>query len=178
MPAAPALDTDRLTLRGHRLEDYEECLALWSAPEVVRFISGKPTTREEMWARLMRYAGNWALLGYGFWVVRERATGKFVGEVGICDFHREMEPPLGEAAAREAGWVLSPAVHGRGYATEAVQAALSWADANGPAGPSCCLIHPDNQASIRVAEKVGFQPKGRGIYKGEPSLVFERPARR
>ena len=178
MPTAPAVDTERLTLRPHRLEDFDEALALWSDPVVVRYISGKPTTREEMWARLLRYAGHWALLGYGFWVVREKGTGRFVGEVGLGDFHRDMEPSLGVAAAREAGWVLSPAFHGKGYATEAVSAALAWGDAHLPPGPAACIIHPDNAASIAVAARCGFRPTGRGVYKGEPSLMFERPPAR
>ena len=42
-----------------------------------------PATREEAWARLLRYAGHWALLGYGFWLVEDRTTGSFVGEVGV-----------------------------------------------------------------------------------------------
>lgn len=175
MSTAPAVDTERLSLRLHRLEDFDEALALWSDPAVVRHISGKPTTREEMWARLLRYAGHWKLLGYGFWVVRERATGRFVGEVGVGDFHRDMEPSLGAAGAREAGWVLSPTHHGKGYATEAVRAALAWTDAHLPPGPTACIIHPDNAASVRVAERCGFLPRGRGVYKGEPSLMFERP---
>jgi RimJ/RimL family protein N-acetyltransferase len=38
-----------------------------------------------------------------------------------------MQPSLGSAP--EAGWVMAPRAHGKGYATEAVRAALAWADA-------------------------------------------------
>jgi RimJ/RimL family protein N-acetyltransferase len=93
--AAPALDTGRLTLRGHTPDDFDECAAMWGDPQVTRYIGGRPSTQEEVWTRLLRYAGMWALLGLGYWVVRERETGRFVGEVGFSDFRREMTPPLG-----------------------------------------------------------------------------------
>jgi RimJ/RimL family protein N-acetyltransferase len=171
-PVPSAIDTERLTLRRPRLEDFDEAFAMWTDPQVTRFITGKPSTREEMWFRLLRNAGHWDLMGFGFWVVREKSTGRFVGEVGLADFHRDLEPPLGDF--KEAGWVLSPAAHGKGYATEAVHAALRWAE--GRFGPErvVCLIAPENEASLKVAHKCGFREFSRGTYKGEPSLLLER----
>ncbi len=170
--AIHSIDTERLTLRRPRLDDFEESLAMWADPAVVRHISGKPTTREEMWARLLRYVGHWELMGVGFWVVREKGTGRFVGEVGRADVRRDMDPPLGPF--KEAGWVLSPGAHGKGFATEAVNAALQWAE--GRFGPErvVCIIHPENAASLKVAHKCGFRQFSRGTYKGEPSVMFER----
>jgi RimJ/RimL family protein N-acetyltransferase len=95
-----------------------------------------------------------------------------VGEVGLGDFHRDMQPPLGSAP--ETGWVLAPGSHGKGYATEAVCAALAWADARFSPERVVCIIAPENAASIRVADKCGFRQKAQGVYKGEPTLVFER----
>ncbi|HLM45019.1 MAG TPA: GNAT family N-acetyltransferase, partial [Myxococcaceae bacterium] len=142
----PDIDTERLTLRRPRLEDFDEALAMWSDPNVVRFISGKPSTREEMWARLLRYVGHWSLMGFGFWVVREKSTGRFVGEVGFGDFRRDMEPSLG--SAKEAGWVLAPWAHGKGFATEAMRAALEWTE--GRFGPErlVCIMDLGNEASL------------------------------
>jgi RimJ/RimL family protein N-acetyltransferase len=167
-----AIDTERLTLRVHTLADFADSASMWGDPEVTRHIGGRPSTEEEVWARLLRYVGHWQLLGFGYWVVREKATGKFVGEVGWANFRRAMEPPLGDTP--EAGWALSPSAHGRGYATEAVRAALEWADANLATPRRVCIIDPGNAASIRVAHKCGFREVARGKYKGEPALVFER----
>ncbi len=174
MPPAtiPTVETERLLLHGHRIEDFEECLSMWGEPAVVRYISGKPSTREEAWSRLLRYVGHWQLLGYGFWVVREKATGRLVGEVGVGDFHRDMQPS--PVSAFEAGWVLAPWAHGKGYATEAVRAALAWADAHLRPERVTCMISPENAASIRVADKCGFRQTGQGVYKGESTLIFER----
>ena len=52
----PALDTDRLTLRAHGIEDFEDMCRMWSDPRVVRFIGGKVRSREQVWARLLRHA--------------------------------------------------------------------------------------------------------------------------
>lgn len=167
----PTLETARLTLRGHRPEDLDELLALWGDPQVTRFIGGKTFGREEVWARLLRYLGHWAAAGYGFWQVRERKTGRFVGEVGAADFKRDL--PVSFDGAPEAGWVLAPWSHGQGYASEAVAAVHGWLGAAGYPR-TVCIIDPTNVASRRVAEKAGYQELARTLYKGEDILVFER----
>jgi RimJ/RimL family protein N-acetyltransferase len=169
----PTLTTARLILRPHRREDFDACAALWADPLVTRFIQGRPQTREEVWARLLRYAGHWAWLGHGYWAVEE--GGRFIGELGLADFQRQMQPPLG---VPELGWALSPAVHGRGYATEALQAVLTWADANLDAAETACIVAPENLVSLRVAEKLGYRQTARTLYKGEDTLVFRRSRRR
>ncbi|WP_345815725.1 GNAT family N-acetyltransferase [Paraburkholderia sp. PREW-6R] len=147
---------------------------MWCDSEVIRFIGGKPFTREEVWARLLRYAGHWTMLGYGYWVVREKESGRFLGEVGFADYHREIEPSLMDTP--EVGWALDPAVHGRGYATEAVRAALDWADARWPNGETVCIVAPDNLPSLRVAHKCGYREQLRTTYKGKATIVLRRPA--
>ncbi|WP_407569389.1 GNAT family N-acetyltransferase [Deinococcus altitudinis] len=171
------LHTERLSLRPHTLDDFADSVALWGDPEVTRFIGGRPFTAEEVWGRLLRYAGHWTLLGSGFWVVRERASGAFVGEVGLQDAHRDIVPPLGapELGAPELGWVLSPAQQGKGYATEAVRAAQAWAGARLGAERLVCIIAPDNAASLRVADRCGFRETGRPVYHGETVVRLEHP---
>jgi len=168
---APILETPRLSMRGHRREDFDAVADMWGDLEVARHISGKPSTREESWARLLRYGGLWTFLGYGYWVVEEKATGRFVGEVGLANFKRETEPSLGDFP--EAGWVLSSAAHGKGYATEAVKAALAWSDSVLKTA-TVCIVAPENPASIRIAEKSGFREVARGTYKTWPTLFYRR----
>jgi RimJ/RimL family protein N-acetyltransferase len=170
-PSVPELETDRLILRPHVREDFDESYALWSDETVTRFIGGKPFSREEVWSRLLRYAGHWALLGYGYWVIREKNSGRFVGEIGFADYQRDIEPPLG---APEIGWALMPSMHGIGYATEAVRGALTWADAKWPERETVCIIAPDNVASRRVAAKCGYVEARQATYKGHPTGVFCR----
>lgn len=171
--AIPVLQTERLVLRGHSPADFDDCAAMWADPRVVRHIGGRPFSGEEVWALVLRYAGLWTLLGYGYWVVRERGSGEFVGEVGFADFRREVAPPLGELP--EAGWIMAARAQGRGFATEAVTAALRWADAHLAAPGTICMIDLGNAASIRVAAKLGYRERGRALYKGEETMVYERP---
>ncbi len=170
--AQPTLDTERLTLRVHRLEDFAESAAMWAHPEVTRYIGGRPFTEEECWGRLLRYAGLWTLLGFGFWVVREKASGRFVGEVGFLDGHRDIQPSF--EGAPEMGWALMPWAHGKGYATEAVRAAQAWGDRHFGGKRTVCIIHPDNTASLGVARKCGYREFARTTYKGDPTVVLER----
>jgi RimJ/RimL family protein N-acetyltransferase len=163
------LQTDRLTLRPHGLADFEECAAMWGDPAVTRHIGGVPFARSDVWARLLRYAGHWTLQGFGFWAVRERETGVFVGDVGCMEFRRELEPAL---EYPECGWVLAAAAHGKGYATEAVRAVMAWADTQ--FARTNCIIDVDNEPSLRVAAKCGYLRIRDGVLGNTPVVVFER----
>jgi RimJ/RimL family protein N-acetyltransferase len=170
MAEIPALETDRLHLRGHRLADFAECAALWADPQVVRYIGGRTFTTEESWARLLRYVGHWDLLGFGYWVAREKSTERFVGEVGFAEFKRDVTPSF--EGAPEAGWVLAPWAHGKGFATEAVRATLAWADPR--FARTVCMIDDGNDASVKVAAKCGYREWVRTTYKGTPAVLYER----
>ncbi len=167
----PFLETPRLILRGHRLDDFVHSAAMWADPNVTQYIGGKPLTEEESWTKFLRYAGHWALLGFGYWVVEEKATSNFVGELGFADYKRNLQPSLqGEP---EIGWVLASPAHGKGYATEAVRAAVAWGDERFQSR-TVCIIAPENLASIRVAVKCGYRDPQTATYKGKPTLLFVR----
>lgn len=70
---APVIETARLILSGPRLEDFDGSRALWADPDVTRLIRDEPFTSEECWLRLLRYVGHWRLLGFGYWMAREKA---------------------------------------------------------------------------------------------------------
>jgi RimJ/RimL family protein N-acetyltransferase len=169
---APLLLTERLTLAPHAPADFSDLAAMWADPRVVRHIGGRPFTREEVWTRLLRAAGMWALLGYGYWVARERAGAGFVGELGFADFRRELTPPFGDAP--EAGWALASGVHGRGYASEALAAVHAWGDRNLGAERTVCMISPTNAASLAVARRCGYRDYARTLYKDAETTLLER----
>jgi RimJ/RimL family protein N-acetyltransferase len=168
----PTLETARLTLRGHLLSDFEDVVALWADPTVVRYISGRAFPRDETWPRMLRNVGHWALLGFGFWIVHEKETGRFVGEMGFGVHKRDIEPPLGDAP--ESGWVVMPWAHGRGFATEGMRAVVAWGDERFGGGRTVCMIDPSNAPSLRVAEKLGYKEYARTTFKGAPTILFER----
>ena len=171
MAAVPEIETERLLLRAHRPDDLSASLAIWAHPDVTRFIGGRPSTSEEVWWRLLRYAGLWAMLGYGYLAVVERASGRMVGDVGLADFKRATSPALGEVP--EAGWALHPDFHGKGYALEAMRALLGWADAQG-IERTCCIIDGGNAPSTGLAMKLGYGRTGSVDYHGNQLLLFSR----
>jgi RimJ/RimL family protein N-acetyltransferase len=168
----PVIETNRLILRGHRLDDFSDCVAMWSDPIVTRFIGGKPFSEEETWARLLRYAGHWSLMGFGYWAIEEKDTHSFVGELGFADFKRDIEPSI--KGMPELGWALISRVHGKGYATEAVRAVVAWGEQHFGSARTVCIIRPENVASIRVAEKCGYRELQRTAYKGHATIIFAR----
>ena len=170
----PVVETERLILRGHRVDDFPSCAALWADPKVTRFISATPLGEEEAWARFLRYAGHWAMMGYGYWAVAEKGSGRYLANVGFANARRAIVPPLGEDP--EIGWVLASDAAGRGYATEAVRGALRWGDRRFEGGRTVCIIAPEHVRSIRVAEKVGYRPVGTGQYHGLTRLILARSA--
>ncbi len=179
MPAfetAPVLETPRLRLRPHRREDFAESAAMWADDAVVRHISGRPSTAEESWSRLLRYVGHWRLLGFGYWVAETRDGGRFVGEVGFADYRREIAPP--QPRLPEAGWVLVASAHGRGYATEAVTRIVAWADRHLDSDRTFCLFDPAHAASIKVGRKAGYAGDMMARYRDRPALLLSRAADR
>lgn len=165
------LKTARLLLRPHQLDDFPAMLRLWSNPDVTRFIAGnRPLTREEVWQRLLRYAGLWPLLGFGYFAITDRQTGAFLGEAGLADFRRQIEPSLDGYA--EAGWALLPDHWGNGLSAEAMSAILEWYATTPDPRPVACIINLENAVSIRLARKIGFKERAQAEYNGNPCLMM------
>lgn len=173
--SAPVLATERLILRDFTHADLDAHAATLGDPEVMRHLSGTPLSREDSFRRLLLAVGQWPVLGMGMWAVERKADGKVVGHCGFFDMEREMAPSLlGEP---EMGWIFDRSVHGQGIALEACCAALEWAEATLAAPSYPAIIAPDNIASMKLAEKLGFERQPDGVYKGETIAVFRRPGR-
>lgn len=174
MSDVPCLETERLLFQAPCREDFEEFAAMWADPDVARYTCGTPETPQAAWGRLLRYRGVWGVMGFGFWSVRDKQTGRFVGTVGFHDAHRDVTPSV--MGVPEAGWVLASWCHGKGFATEGVSAACRWLDTHTPYRRSVCLVSPRNTPSIRIAEKHGFVLFAKPFFMGEETLLFERYA--
>jgi RimJ/RimL family protein N-acetyltransferase len=170
---APRIETDRLILRPFDAQDLEPLAAIWSDENVVRYIGGQKLGREDTWRRSLAACGQWPYVGFGYWIVEAKADGSVIGQVGFADFKRDMEPSI--EGSPELGYVFSPKVHGQGIASEACASALEWADASLNAASYPAIISPENEASIRLAERLGFKREPDAIYRGETIALFRRP---
>ncbi|HLJ51882.1 MAG TPA: GNAT family N-acetyltransferase [Rhizomicrobium sp.] len=168
----PVLETERLILRGHELADFPAYAEMWADPGVTRYTSGAPLSQEEAWGKFLRTAGMWNVMGFGYWSVTERASGRRIGELGFLEGKRDITPPL--AGTPECGWALVPSVHGKGFASEALRAALGWGDDHFGKVRMACMIAPENAPSLKLAAKFGFREAHRTLYKGEPTIVLYR----
>ncbi|MDQ6436532.1 GNAT family N-acetyltransferase [Mesorhizobium sp. LHD-90] len=177
MPAStiieiPSIETERTILRAHRPGDFDAYAAMWARQEVTRFIGGFARSRDESWIRFLRHAGTWAMLGYGFWAVEDKRSGRFIGEAGYHQIYRDMTPSID--GFPECGWALIPEMHGKGLATEIVTAVVAWGDQKLGGQRQVCIIDRDNHASICVAGKCGFGNPVEALFGEETVFLFER----
>lgn len=159
------LETERLLLRPFRDDDIDAYAAMCADPEVMRYIGERTVlSREDAWRQMAMFAGHWQLRGFGMWVVEERASGSFVGRVGL--HFPEGWPD------RELAWTLASPYWGRGFATEAARCAL--AHAFGPLGWDrvISMIDPDNIRSIRLAERLGERLEGEIVLRGHRLSLY------
>jgi RimJ/RimL family protein N-acetyltransferase len=172
MVDVPVIETERLRLRGHGEDDLAAMVVMWSDPRVARFICD-PMSEQEVWSKLLRYVGHWALKGYGYWLIEEKESRRFLGEAGFGNGRRAITPSLD--GMPEVGWGIVPEAWGKGFASEAVRAVLAWGD-KVLAVETVCMIHPDNARSIQVADGCGFRKYARTTFRDEPQLLFRRKA--
>jgi RimJ/RimL family protein N-acetyltransferase len=140
------LTTPRLLLTPPTIDDFEDFAALLGDGRVMQMLGGAQE-RGLAWRTFTQTAGVWALYGFGFFSVRERETGSFVGRVGC---HQPEGWP-----GTEVGWGLTHAAQGKGYATEAASACIDFAvDTLGWTEVVHC-IEDANAPSQAVAQRLG-----------------------
>ena len=162
------IETDRLLLRPLTTADLDEVIEMHAMPEVIRTMGAYD--RLAATARLERNECEWAERGHGLVAIIERATGRFVGRSGL-----KYWPQFDET---EVGWVLRPDVWGHGFASEAGQACVEWGFTSLDVPYLTAMIRPDNDRSIRVAERLGMRALRPDLLFDLPVVVYslERPA--
>ncbi|QTD57052.1 GNAT family N-acetyltransferase [Parasphingorhabdus cellanae] len=166
------IETERLLLRPHIVDDFDAFKAMSQDAEVMRHIGRGPSTADEAWLRFLAHFGRWQIQGYGIFAVIEKETGQFIGDAGFSNFHRGLGANFDPF--HEAAWVLSTAGQNKGYAFEAMTAAHIWLETQFKPKKTVCIIRPDNKPSIKLASKLGYQETGLGRFKDSDVLMFER----
>lgn len=155
------LETERLILRHLTPSDLDELWALYSDPEITKFIPDAPRTRQEAQEEL-----EWHMHGHpknpqlGLWATIHKPTGKFIGRCGLLPW------TIDGADEIEVPYTIARAYWGQGYATEAARSIRDYGFDNLHLTRLICLIDSENFASQRVAEKIGmyFEKEARDEY--------------
>jgi RimJ/RimL family protein N-acetyltransferase len=167
----PTINTPSLTLRGMRAEDFKRFAEIWAMPDVVTHIGGKPWPRARSWDAFLRNAGHWQITGFGQWAIQIHGSGDMAGQAGFFYGSRGLGDDFDPYP--EAGWVLAPEYQGAGLGRDAAGAAHDWFD-RVVALRSVCMITPDNAASMRVAETLGYTPLRDVEVEGETVTLMTR----
>lgn len=161
----PVLETVRLRMRAPALPDFAHH-AEYHGSDRSRY-EGGPRDARAAWRVWASVVGLWMLRGYGPFGVEDRATGGYLGEVGV--FQSEGYP------GPELGWFVTPGAEGRGIAHEAGQAVMAWLRAGFRWDDVISVIHPDNARSIALGLRLGgrIDPSREGIDPDDVVIVHD-----
>lgn len=168
------IETERLLLRGWRDEDMEPYARMCADPEVMRLVGGI-RTRDEVEEGIKRFIRHWEERRFGMWAVEEKASGSFVGFVGLL---YQEDWPEGEHKV-EVGWRLDRRFWGRGLATEGALVSLRYGLEERGLERIISMTVPENIASWRVMEKIGLSYQGETRWRGTDVVWYaiDRPDR-
>jgi RimJ/RimL family protein N-acetyltransferase len=162
----PEIETPRLRLRLFTPEDLDEFFLIRSDPEVMRFITGTPATREQSEAALTKHLKRWEEHGFGHWAVRFKKNPTLL--LGWCglDF-------LDTTSEIEVGYGLARNYWGLGIATEAAEASLKFGLEQLQLDRIVGVAYPQNIPSRRVMEKLGMTRVKNGFYYGAEMAYYQ-----
>jgi RimJ/RimL family protein N-acetyltransferase len=161
------LATERLLLPPLGHQHAAALAAVYADEEVARYIGGETLDAVKATAQAARFESIWATRGFGQSAVIVRTSGEFVGRVGLHPW-----PQWDEV---EVGWVLDRRAQGHGYAAEAASEWLRVAFGDLSLPRLTAVIHPDNERSRLLAERLGFTVHRSDVTPdGVHVLVYER----
>lgn len=160
----PILQTERLTLRGWKLEDFRYFANFWADPDRTRFFISGVQNESQSWTAFCAMVGEWNLRDFGMFAIQQQHADLPVGHAGIW-FPPDIDEP-------ELAWSLYKGNEGNGFATEAANRIIEWARSSFGWGPLMSFVHPENTASIAVAKRLGAVVESETTLRGDPRLVF------
>lgn len=172
LPVMALLTTPRLTLVPFCDEHVDGLSAMNADPEVMRYISGRPETRDETLAAVERVQHRWACIGYSWWAFIETGSGELVGAGAIQNLRRDSVPEPDPACPLEIGWRLRRDRWHQGLATEAARAMASFAFDTLRAEELFAVCDPENSASAAVMKRLGMHDGGLQTWHGKRLATY------
>ncbi len=164
----PTLETERLILRGPRMED----VPFWTAftmTERSQYVRAPEMTEGLAWRAFAHVAGMWALRGFGSFVISLKGNDAPLGMAGPWY-------PVGWPE-QEIGWSLwHQDAEGKGYAYEAALAARSYAYDILGWDTAVSYIARGNARSIALAERLGATLDAAATGPSRDELVYRHPS--
>ncbi|RLA05538.1 MAG: N-acetyltransferase [Gammaproteobacteria bacterium] len=161
------LETDRILLRQFEENDWQDLHKYYSDPVATKYTTGQEFTEEQTWRNVSMMIGHWQLRGYGPYAAVEKKSQKVMGAIGFWY-------PLGWPSP-EIMWSLSSDYWGKGYASEATRKVQKTGSQYLPHISLISFIHPDNSASINLAEAVGAQFEKTESFRGKQWPIYRHP---
>jgi len=161
------IETERLVLRPFTMDDLDEFALICADPQVMRFIGdGKPVSKEIVKDRMQSWINEFEECGYGLMALILKENNKLLG---FCGFLHQI---VDEESYIELGYRLETAFWGRGIATEAAMAVRDYALNQLKFTSLISIIHVDNEASKKVAQKIGMRLMKKTTFKGNLVDIF------
>jgi ribosomal-protein-alanine N-acetyltransferase len=165
MESIMTFHTDRLIAERLRVDDLDELSRMHQDPSVMATLGG---LRSDAQTRqfLRNNLRHWDRHGYGLWMFRAQADGRFVGRGGLRHLH------VGGHDEVELAYALMAAFWGSGLATEMAKAIVTVAFEHLGMADIVAFTLATNQASRRVIEKVGGQLERDIVHAGLPHVLY------
>lgn len=145
LTSAPEILTERLRLRMPVMSDFAHRQAFYASPRSVW--EGGPLSTRQAWQIFASEVGQWPLMGFGPFSMDDKATGAYLGEVGVYQPMGYPEPEL--------GWFVVDGAEGKGIATEGARAVMVWAAKTFGLDHIDNYIDPGNARSIALGLRLG-----------------------
>jgi ribosomal-protein-alanine N-acetyltransferase len=163
----PLLTTPRLLLRPFTHADLYPLFDILQEPDIFKYFPRPgPPPLEKVERIINEQLVQYDEYGFGQWAVE---THQKPGLIGWCGLNH-----LPDTDEDEVAYLLSGSARGQGFATEGAQASLEFGFGTACLNHIIALVHPENMASRRVAEKLGMALLDRKFYWGMECLRFEK----
>jgi ribosomal-protein-alanine N-acetyltransferase len=168
----PAIETERLLLREIVRADVPALFTIHGDPECMKWFGVDPLPDEASAQKLVEMFASWRTMPNPGtrWGIQMREPHTLLGTCGLFAWNRGWRKCT-------IGYELNPKVRGKGYMQEALRACIDWGFENMQLNRIEAQVHPDNEASIKSVERLGFKKEGvlrqLGFWNGQFHDMFQ-----